>query len=118
AHRDRRMSYSEPAAGPAGKLSRRRPIPQLGLIHLAAAASHSSYHGLNARLQQRFAHGFTVLSSYTWGKSIDNGSGIRQANGDSYTPSDNNNLHGERGLSAFDYRMRWTTSLLYQLPFG
>src|SRR5262249_55070807 len=72
----------------------------------------------NLRLQQRFAHGFTVLSSFSYGKSIDNGSGSRQATGDAFTPSDNDNLRGERGLSAFDFRYRWTNSFLYELPFG
>ena len=117
-HLERTVYYNEPAAGPPGNFNLRRPFPQLGFIQLVSASSHSNYDALNARLQQRFAHGFTVLSSFSWGKSIDNGSGVRQANGDSYTPSDNNNLRGERGLSAFDYRTRWTTSFLYELPIG
>jgi hypothetical protein len=34
------------------------------------------------------------------------------------TPSDDYNLEHERGLSAFDFRHRLTTSFLYELPFG
>ena len=95
-----------------------RPFPQFGGMQNMNAPSHSSYHALQVRLQQRFAHGFTLLSSYAYGKSIDNGSGVRTTDGDSLTPSDDYNLELERGLSAFDFRQRLTTSWLYELPFG
>jgi hypothetical protein len=70
------------------------------------------------RLQHHFAHGFTLLSSFSYEKSIDNGSGVRQATGDSYVPPNGANLAAERGLSAFDFGKKWTTSGLYLLPFG
>lgn len=117
-HLDRIVYYNEPAAGPPGNFQLRRPFPQLGFVQLVEAGSHSSYQSLQARVQRRFSRGFTVLSSFTWEKSIDNGSGVRNVNGDSLTPSDNNNLRGERGLSAFDFGKRWTTSFLYELPAG
>jgi len=82
------------------------------------APSNSTYNGLQARFHQRFSHGFTLLSSFAWAKSIDNGSGIRTTDGDSLTPSNNYNLGAERGLSAFDFRKRLTTSALYELPVG
>jgi hypothetical protein len=73
---------------------------------------------LHTRLQHRFSRGFTLLASYAWGKSIDNGSGIRTTDGDPLTPSDDYNLNAERGLSAFDFRHRFTASFLYELPIG
>ena len=83
------------------------------------AAAHSNYHSLQARLQHRFSHGFTLLSSYAYSKSIDNGSGVRTTDGDPLTPMDpNNSLWRDRGLSAFDFRHRLTNSFLYELPFG
>jgi hypothetical protein len=87
-------------------------------MQLVEGASHSSYDSLQIRLQQRFAHGFTLLSSFSWEKSIDNGSGVRQANGDAYVPQDVYNLRGERGLSAFNFDHRWVNSFLYELPVG
>src|SRR5262249_60973994 len=62
--------------------------------------------------------GFTVLGSRAYGKSIDNGSGVRTPDGGSLTPSNNYELRLERGLSAFDFRRRLTTSWLWDLPFG
>jgi hypothetical protein len=105
-----------PSASPNANLT--RPFPQLGGMQNMNAPSHSSYHALQLRLQQRFAHGFTLLGSYAYGKSIDNGSGIRTSDGDSLTPSDVYNLQLERGLSAFDFRQRFTGSWLYDLPIG
>lgn len=118
-HLQRTTYYNEPPPGPpTSNINGRRPFPDLGFIQDVESASHSSYHSLQARLQQRLAHGFTVLSSFSWEKSIDNGSGIRQAGGDAYVPQNVNDLRSERGLSAFNFGKRWTTSMLYQLPFG
>lgn len=58
------------------------------------------------------------FASFAWGKSIDNGSGIRTSDGDSLTPSNDYNLELERGLSAFDFRRRWTSSWVWELPVG
>ena len=111
------MSYNNPLPGP-GNQSANRPLPAYGGFQVMNAPSHSSYNSLQARLQHRFAYGFTILGSYAYGKSIDNGSGVRTTDGDPHTPSDNYNLAAERGLSAFDFRQRFTASFLYELPIG
>jgi hypothetical protein len=114
----RLTSYNNPEPRP-GNPNLNRPFPKFnGSFQNMNAPSHSSYHSLQARLQHRFANGFTLLGSYAYGKSIDNGSGIRTTDGDALTPSDNYNLRHERGLSAFDFRQRFTASFLYELPFG
>ena len=104
--------------GPIANRNLRRPWPDLGFIQAVEAPSHASYHALQARLQQRFAHGFTLLAAYSWEKSIDDGSGIRQALGDTYVPSDGADLRSERGLSAFHFGQKLTVSGLWELPFG
>ncbi|MBI3679397.1 MAG: TonB-dependent receptor [Acidobacteria bacterium] len=114
----RLTSYNNPFPRP-GNPNLNRPFPKFnGSFQNMNAPSHSTYHALQARLQHRFSHGFTVLGSYAYGKSIDNGSGIRTTDGDALTPSDNYNLRAERGLSAFDFRQRLTASFLYELPLG
>ena len=114
----RLTTYNNTRPSPNANPNLTRPFPQFGGMQNMNAPSHSSYHALQVRLQQRFAHGFTLLGSYAYGKSIDNGSGVRTTDGDSLTPSDDYNLGLERGLSAFDFRQRLTTSWLYELPFG
>jgi hypothetical protein len=117
-HLRRIVYYNEPAAGPPGNFQLRRPFTQLGFVQLVEGAAQSNYHSFQTRLQQRFSHGFTLLSAFSFEKSIDNGSGTRNVGSDSLTPSDNANLRGERGLSAFNFGTRWTTSFLYELPLG
>lgn len=117
----RRLSnYNLPAPAPGANPNLNRPFPKFnGAFQNMYAPSHSSYHSLQARLQHRFANGFTLLGSYAWGKSIDNGSGVRTTDGDVLTPMDPKfGLWRDRGLSAFDFRHRFTASFLYELPFG
>jgi len=109
--------YNQAPPGP-GDIQARRPNPQLGTVQTVTGASHSTYHALQLKLQRRFSRGLTVLSAFSFGKSIDNGSGIRTSDGDPLTPSNNYDLGLETGLSAFDFRQRWTTSWLWDLPFG
>jgi Carboxypeptidase regulatory-like domain/TonB-dependent Receptor Plug Domain len=73
---------------------------------------NSSYNALQLSLNKRFSHGFTVLASYTYGKSLD---GISLET-DAYNGQNPLNLRGDRGLSDFDIRQRFVGSFLYELP--
>ena len=115
-HLKRIIFYNRAEPG-EGNVNLRRPFPQLGDVVVINGPGHSSYHAFHARLQQRLHKGLTVLSSFSWGKSIDNGSAVRGSIAETFT-SNANDLGPERGLSAFDFRRRWTTSWLYELPFG
>ncbi len=118
-HLQRTVYYNDsPPAAPVNNRNLLRPFPELGFIQAVEAASHSSYDSLQIKLQHRFSRGFTLLSAFSWEKSIDNGSGIRQATGDEYVPPNGADLSAERGLSAFNFGKKWTTSGLYTLPFG
>jgi hypothetical protein len=117
-HLRRLQVYNSAPPGP-GATNSRRPFTYLnGNIQTMTAPSHSRYDALHVRFQHRLHGGFTLLSSYAYGKSIDNGSGVRTTDGDALTPSNNYNLRAERGRSAFDFRQRWTNSFLYELPVG
>ena len=59
-----------------------------------------------------------MLGGYTLSKSTDNGSGIRMLNGDTLFPQNSFCLDCEWGLSVFDVRHRFVSSILYELPFG
>lgn len=104
--------------GPIANRNLRRPFPDLGFIQAVEAPSHASYHSLQVRLQHRFSHGFTLLASFSWEKSIDDGSGIRQPQGDTYVPPNGADLRSERGLSAFNFGKKFTVSGLWELPLG
>ena len=117
-HLRRLMSYNNPEPSQLANSNLARPFPQFGSIQVMSAPSSSHYNALYLKLQRRFSHGVSFLSSFSYGKSIDNGSGVRTTDGDSLTPSNNYDLGLETGLSAFDFRQRWTTSWLWDLPFG
>ena len=117
-HLRRLMSYNNPEPSQLANTNLARPFPLFGSVQVMAAPSSSQYNALYLKLQKRFSQGVSFLSSFSYGKSTDNGSGIRTTDGDSLTPSNNYDLGLETGLSAFDFRRRWTTSWLWDLPFG
>jgi len=117
-HLRRLMSYNNPEPSQLANTNLARPFPLFGSVQVMSAPSSSHYNALYLKLQKRFSQGISFLSSFSYGKSIDNGSGVRTTDGDSLTPSNNYDLGLETGLSAFDFRKRWTTSWLWDLPFG
>ena len=67
---------------------------------------------------RRYAQGLTLLTAYTWSKSIDDNSGWSGV-GDNGQAQDNHNLvQSMRGLSNFDVRHRLAFSYVYELPMG
>ncbi len=94
---------------------RRGYHPQPGSNYFVRATDvNSNYNGLIMRLQRRFASGLSFEAAYTFGKSIDDASGLQGTN----QPQDNYNLKAERGLSDFDIRHRLVFSNTWALPLG
>ncbi len=77
---------------------------------------YSNYNALQARYEQRFVGGLTLLNSFTWEHSLDNASASLEANTPS--PQDGNNLRGDYGQSDYNLPIANVTSLVYELPFG
>ena len=94
-----------------------RPVAAFADIDLMESNRNSIYHSLQARFEQRLDFGLTLLASYTFSKSIDNGSSFFSSAGDPNFPQDSYNLRAERGLSNFDVRHRFVASYAYDLPF-
>lgn len=94
------------------------PYPQFGSIGTMDTLRSSTYHALEARLEQRPWHGATYVLAYTWSKSIDNGSEFLGSSTEGQYAQDAHNLSGERGLSGFDARHRLVFSYVWDLPFG
>jgi hypothetical protein len=117
-HLRRLQTYNNTVPSQLANTNLSRPFPELGGMQVMNAPSHSKYHALYLKVQKRFSHGISFLSSFSYGKSIDNGSGIRTSVGDPLTPSNDYDLELETGPSAFDFRKRWTTSWIWELPFG
>ncbi len=90
----------------------RASVPEVRSIQVMSAPGIRGCHALLSEAAGRASRGSVSLSSFSWSKSIDNGSGVRTSDGDSLTRLDNYDLGLERGLSALDFRRRWTNSWL------
>jgi hypothetical protein len=101
-----------------GDLQQLRTFPSLGPILEEETSSSSIYHALLVRLQKSFSANLSFINSFTWSKSIDDSDVPLQDLYQSPGPQDERNLKLERGLSAFDIRKRFTSGIVYTLPFG
>ena len=104
--------------GTVGSATSRMPWPGFSNIQLVQDGGTGDYNSLSVKATRRFHGGFSVIGSYTWAKSIDTTSGIRNQGFDTLYPQNSYCLACERGLSSFDTRQRIVTSVLYDLPIG
>ncbi|RPI57568.1 MAG: TonB-dependent receptor [Acidobacteria bacterium] len=109
----RDLNQPRPSAAPLNL----RPDPRFADITLTESRARSEFDSLQARFQQRYAFGCTMLVAYTLGKSMDDASGFFMSAGDPNFPQDSANLDAEWGRSSFDVRHRFSVSFSYDLPF-
>jgi len=81
--------------------------------------SSSIYHSLQAKVDHRFSHGFSLLTNFTWSKLIDDSSSdwggfwsLDVLGQDFY------DRRAERSVSAGDIPARLTVAPIVELPFG
>lgn len=96
----------------------RSPFPNFGRIQLVDNGGNGNYHSLGTKFSKRYSNGLTYLMSYTWSKSIDTATAIRNQGGDTLFPQNSYCRQCERARSAHDVNQRFVTSTLWDLPFG
>ena len=118
-HRLERMfDRNEAIPGTVGSVQSRKPYPEFTKVQEIGNVAEAKYNSLAVKLTRRLHKGLSVLGGYTFSKSTDNGSGIRTLNGDPLFPQNSFCFECEWGLSVFDVRHRFVSSILYELPFG
>ena len=99
-----------------GTVQSRRVFPAFGTIQYTQSLGNSEYGSLETRVQRQYSNGVSLLATYTYGKTIDDG-GVQLGGGDTLY-RDARNLRLERARSAFDIESRLVLSALDDLPFG
>src|SRR5579883_1371104 len=99
------------------------PHPQFGEINLSLTDQDSAqYDSLVLKAQKRFTHGLTFLSTLTWARSFDEGSGGPGNFLNNYSnpgvPQNPYDVKAEWAPSYSDSPLRWATTFSYDLPFG
>ena len=112
------IPYGYLGNGASTPVSTRLPYLNYGVIQLVHDGGNGLYNALSFKVTRRFGTGLSIISSYTYAKSIDDTSGIRTQGFDTLFPQNSDCIRCERGLSSFDVRQRSVTSILYELPVG
>jgi hypothetical protein len=110
----RNLNDAPPGSVP---LQANRAYPRWGTIRYLASDGKSYYESMQIRAERRFSRGFSFLASYTWAHNIDQAYGTNESL--PFTPGgvQNQNCFAcERANSGFDYRHRFTTSYLWNVP--
>ncbi len=121
-------NFSPPAPGGINEKRRYKSaeIPGTGIISSPLGQvlynvqdGNSVYHALVTRLEKRFSRGFTLLTSYSFSKSIGDTCGNAAAgNTTGCGFQDLRNLALERAVDNQDVPHRLVVSSIYDLPFG
>lgn len=95
-----------------------RPFPQFSNVSLQGPSlGDVRYYAGVARLERRFANGYSILGTYTWARAFNNytdGGSL----GDDEGFSDFYNRRADWGPTGNDVRHRFTMTSVYDLPVG
>lgn len=100
-----------------------RPYPQfLRVSSRDASYGASTYHAMFLKLERRFSGGFSLVTSYTWSKLIDDIIPSRTGfPGEDFSFGGLQNFHNrrnERSLASFDTPHIFALGYVYELPVG
>jgi hypothetical protein len=84
-----------------------RPFPEFGRIRTRRDDGEGIYHAGQFRIERRFTNGFTLLTSYTWSKVIEEITFLNESDQDY-----------ERRIGSDDIPHRVVVSSIWELPFG
>ncbi len=84
-------------------------VPIFSSIFAEDTIANSAYNALEAMLEKRFSHGLQFQASYTFSKSLDDGSTFEET-------LDPFNYRASRGLSLFNSKQRFVISYDWEIP--
>jgi hypothetical protein len=109
------QAFPDPLPGLANAtpIQGRRPYSDIGGCICASDQFNASYTALQFKVEKRFSKGLSLLSSYTFSKTLDEETSTA---GDFVQSS--YNIKGDYGLSPINGKHRVVSTALWELPFG
>lgn len=123
------LDINSPLPG-AGAVNSRRPVKSIAVppdgvvvgplagISYETGNSNQRYQGLQLRLEKKLTHGLSLSANYVFSKTISDGEGGASIGTTLAGPQDVHNLRAERSLADENFKHRYVTSIVYDLPFG
>jgi hypothetical protein len=117
-------TYPVPCTSPSAVAGSCALIPWPGFgqgMSYAATEGESAYHGLQAKVEKRFASGLNFLATYTFSKTLTDAHDLLNGGSEgSYRGASvpGFGIQGDYGLAPFDIRNVFHFSGGYELPFG
>lgn len=91
----------------------RRIYPLIGSLEYESTAANTNYNSLQVKLDKRFSHGLSILSSYVFSKALGWNVPIGEGGGGTRAPF---NARLDYGLLPADLPHRFVTSFLWNIP--
>jgi hypothetical protein len=114
---DRGVNANDAPPAP-GAIQPRRRYPQYGVLTEVRSDAKTFYNAGSIKYTRRFTDGLTVLSSYTFSRALDQAFSSVAGNPTGGAVSQTYLNLSQRGLSSAHRKHVWTTSAVYELPFG
>jgi hypothetical protein len=91
---------------------------QIGKVQTLLPAGFSNYDSLQSKITRRFANGYSLIASYTWSHSRDNGPAPFDLGRGGNYPQNPFDINAEYSNSDTDVRQHFVASQIIELPFG
>jgi hypothetical protein len=113
------LTASNTSANPAANPFLRRPYPNFNIGAFATTnVLQSNYKAATVKIDKRFGSGYSFLATYTWSRSIDQGSEVFALGSTFNILAYNHDFDLDKGRSTFDVPHRFVVSGIYEFPFG
>ncbi len=103
------------------KAQLKRPYPQYSAFStVPLPVASSNFNALQLKVEKRFSHGFQMLATYSWSRSMDDASvgSLGWMAGIATSLQNPNDRSAEHAVSSFDIPQVLGFSYVYELPFG
>jgi outer membrane receptor protein involved in Fe transport len=90
----------------------------IGKVQALMPIGLSNYNSMQVKLHRNFEHGYSILASYTWAHSLDNGPAPFDLGPGASYPQNPFNVSSEYADSNNDVREHFVAAQMMELPFG